>query len=64
MNLPSHIIQVNDNWFKNTKTNKFIHKDNIEVFLEKYWSFRSSISESYTKKINEKIAKRRWNNEK
>ena len=68
MKLPSHIVIKNNNWFFNEKTQRYIHKDKIENFLEKYWSFRKNLSESYVSKVNYKknikSANRRWNNEK
>lgn len=63
LDLPDHVHQVNENWYNNEKTKKFIHKDNIDKFLEKYWEYRTSTTKAYSQKINEKIAKKRWNNE-
>lgn len=62
--LPSHIVKVSDKWYKNEKTGKFIHSDKIEVWLETYWSFRSTATEISNSKrkynANLKASKKRW----
>ena len=46
MLLPDHIIKKSDTWYFNTKTAKYIHKDKIEGFCERYWEWKNKHSKS------------------
>ena len=62
--LPEHIKQTNGNWFYNEKTKKYIHKDKIDGFLERYWHWRKEAGKAVgvKKKIfrENKLAENRW----
>lgn len=61
MNLPEHISQVNDTWYFNAKTKKYIHKEKIEGFLETYWRYRQGTkSVTAKRKYENKLAENRW----
>lgn len=65
--LPGHIIQVSEKWYKNTTNGKFIHKNNIEVYLNQAAAVKTKKREaknaSVKYKKNIKAAFRRWNDD-
>lgn len=68
MNLPKHIIKKSDKWYFNTKTNKYIHCDNIASVCDKYWEVKNKIEDKYNERKVESLmfhkemkqARKRW----
>jgi len=48
--LPDHIIRKSETWFYNSKTAKYIHKDKIDDFLERYWEWKDKNNKAYKDK--------------
>ena len=64
MNLPAHIVQVSETWYKNTSNGKFIHRDNIESYCQQavvVKTIKKAVKSASIKyKRNIKAAFRRW----
>lgn len=62
--LPDHVVKISDKWYKNNKTQKFIHADKIQAFCDRFWEVADQIRlNGYAKGQNNhniKQAKKRW----
>lgn len=57
--LPPHIKKVSDKWYSNTKTNKWIHKDHIQEFCNRYWLATERVKSNKFDKPNEAYIEKR-----
>jgi len=60
MILPNHIEKKSEVWYYNTKTGKYLHKDFIEDFCNKYWEQQDRIAEQINNKSNEALIEKKF----